>query len=224
MTTLIIGGTTGIGRALAATLLSEGSPVVVASRDPRPLDGARGMSVDVTSADSVRHLFEEIGPVAHIVTTAVRVDGAYTPVREVDPSALDRAFGPKVLGPLLLARYAPAGLESMTITAGFNAHRPAPGGSIIAAANGAIEALVRALALELAPTRVNALSPGWVDTDIWNDLAGPDRASRLAAMGDRLPVGKVGRAEDLASAYITLMRNPHITGTTLFADGGQRLV
>lgn len=224
MTTLIIGGTTGIGRALASALLSEGSPVVVASRNPRPVPGARVISADVTSADSVRCLFEEIGSVDHIVTTAVRVDGAYVPVASVTPDDVDRAFGPKLLGPLLLARYAPPGLRSLVVTGGFNARRPAPGGSVIAAANGAVEALVRALAIELAPVRVNCLSPGWVDTDIWDSLAGPARRERLDAMGARLPVGKVATASDLTSAYLTLMRNPHITGTTLFADGGQRLV
>ncbi|GLZ81240.1 hypothetical protein Afil01_60470 [Actinorhabdospora filicis] len=169
-------------------------------------------------------MFDRIGTVSHIVTTAVRVDGAYAPVAAVTPDDVERAFGPKVLGPLLLARYAPPGLESMTITGGFNARRPAPGGSVIAAANGAIEALVRALAIELAPVRVNCLSPGWVDTDIWDSLAGDARGERLDAMGARLPVGRVASASDLAPAYLTLMRNPHITGTTLFADGGQRLV
>lgn len=95
---------------------------------------------------------------------------------------------------------------------------------MIAAANGALEALTRSLALELAPVRVNVVSPGWVDTPIWDTLAGPAKGERLAAMAARLPAGRIGRPEDVAAAFEAMMTNRFITGTVLHVDGGHRLV
>ena len=102
--------------------------------------------------------------------------------------------------------------------------RPRPGSSVTAAANAAVEGLVGALALELAPVRVNAVSPGWMDTPLWDTIAGDRRAERLAEMAARLPVGRVARPTDVAEAFVALMDNAHITGTVLHVDGGQRLV
>jgi NAD(P)-dependent dehydrogenase (short-subunit alcohol dehydrogenase family) len=95
---------------------------------------------------------------------------------------------------------------------------------MIATANGALEALARALALELAPVRVNVVSPGWVDTPIWDTIAGDKKAERLAAMAGRLPVGRIGQPTDIAEAFVALMHNGFITGTLLHVDGGHRLV
>lgn len=95
---------------------------------------------------------------------------------------------------------------------------------MIAAANGALEALARALALELAPIRVNVVSPGWVDTPIWETIAGDDKTERLAAMAERLPVGRIGQPTDIAQAFVALMNNGFITGTLLHVDGGHRLI
>jgi NAD(P)-dependent dehydrogenase (short-subunit alcohol dehydrogenase family) len=113
---------------------------------------------------------------------------------------------------------------SIGFTSGVAAYRPGPGGSMIAAVNGALEALARALALELAPVRVNVVSPGWVDTPIWDVLAGPAKAERLAEMGSRLPAGRVGKPAHIARAFVELMGNGFVTGTVLHVDGGHRLV
>jgi NAD(P)-dependent dehydrogenase (short-subunit alcohol dehydrogenase family) len=133
----------------------------------------------------------------------------------------------KLLGPWLVAKHAGPRLNptgSITFTSGIAAYRPGPGASMIAAANGALEALARALALELAPIRVNVLSPGWVDTPIWDTIAGDNKTERLAAMAKRLPVGRIGQPTDIAEGFIALMRNGFITGTLLHVDGGHRLV
>ncbi|RUV74884.1 SDR family oxidoreductase, partial [Mesorhizobium sp. M1A.F.Ca.IN.020.30.1.1] len=90
--------------------------------------------------------------------------------------------------------------------------------------NAGLEGLVRALAIELAPIRVNAVSPGWVDTPIWQFVAGDAKDETLAAMAKRLPAGRVGRPEDIADAIRFLMGNGFTTGTTLHVEGGQRLV
>jgi NAD(P)-dependent dehydrogenase (short-subunit alcohol dehydrogenase family) len=85
--------------------------------------------------------------------------------------------------------------------------------------------MVRALALELAPVRVNAVSPGWVDTPVWDQLATPDvKQARLADMAARLPAKRIGRAEDIASAISFLLNDDFITGTVLHAEGAQQLV
>jgi NAD(P)-dependent dehydrogenase (short-subunit alcohol dehydrogenase family) len=133
----------------------------------------------------------------------------------------------KLLGPWLVAKHAAPGLAadgSITFTSGIAAYRPGPGGTMIASANGALEALARALALELAPIRVNVVSPGWIDTPIWDTLAGTGKAERLAGMAARLPVGRIGQPVDVANAFMALIRNGFVTGTTVHVDGGHRLV
>lgn len=133
----------------------------------------------------------------------------------------------KVLGPWLVAKHLggalPAG-GSLVFTSGVAAYRPGPGASMIATANGALEALARSLALELAPVRVNVVSPGWVDTPIWDVLAGDAKGERLAAMAARLPAGRVGTPDDIARAIVALLDNGFVTGTVLHVDGGHRLV
>jgi NAD(P)-dependent dehydrogenase (short-subunit alcohol dehydrogenase family) len=113
---------------------------------------------------------------------------------------------------------------SITFTSGIAAHRPGPGASMTAAVNGALEALARALALELAPIRVNVVCPGWTDTPLWDTIAADTRADRLAAMATRLPAGRIGQPPDIAQAFLALIRNGFITATVLHVDGGQRLV
>jgi NAD(P)-dependent dehydrogenase (short-subunit alcohol dehydrogenase family) len=108
------------------------------------------------------------------------------------------------------------------VISGIAADRPMIGNSVVAAVNGALEALVRALALELSPARANALSPGWVDTPAW-DKMGVDKAERLAARAKTLPVRRVGTPDDLAAAALFLIENGYTTGEVLHVDGGHRV-
>jgi NAD(P)-dependent dehydrogenase (short-subunit alcohol dehydrogenase family) len=105
------------------------------------------------------------------------------------------------------------GRGSFTVTSGIAADRPMPGGAIIAAANGA-----------LAPLRVNAVSPGWVDTPVWENIAGDRKATLHAQMAERLPVRQIGTVADLAHAILFLTQNPFTTGAVLSVDGGHRFV
>jgi NAD(P)-dependent dehydrogenase (short-subunit alcohol dehydrogenase family) len=98
------------------------------------------------------------------------------------------------------------------------------GGAVVAAVNGALGALARALALELAPTRVNVVSPGWVETPVWDTLMGERKEAAWEQMARRLPVGRIGSPSDLAAAYVFLMENTFATGTTVHVDGGHALV
>jgi NAD(P)-dependent dehydrogenase (short-subunit alcohol dehydrogenase family) len=230
---VIVGGSSGMGRALAAELVAQGSEVTVAGRSPGKLDtvrrelGVRTVAMDIGVEPDIERLFATTGKVSHVVTTAADVGGAYQPISEYDVNAARSAVDSKLLGPLLLAKHGAAALEpggSIVFTSGIAAYRPGPRASLLAALNGALASLAAALAVELAPLRVNVVSPGWVDTPIWQDVAGDATADTLAKMAARLPVGRIGRTKDIAEAIIALLRNGFITGTVLHADGGHRLV
>ncbi|MBO2451396.1 SDR family oxidoreductase [Actinomadura barringtoniae] len=232
---VIVGGSSGMGLALAGAVLAEGADVTVASRSAERLEEAarslgssprlRTVQADITREDDVARLFKE--PVDHVVTTAVDATGAYGPVAELDLSTARGVVEAKLIGALAVAKYAAPVIRaggSITFTSGVASERPARGGTVIAAANGGLDALVRGLAMDLAPIRVNAISPGWVDTPMWEAIAGDGKAAALAAKAEALPVGRVGRVEDIAQATLALMRNGYVTGTVLHADGGHRLV
>lgn len=234
---LIVGGSSGMGLALAARCLEAGARVVIVGRDKDKLERARealqslstleAIAADITQEGQVADLFGRIGRLDHIVSTAADIDGAYELLPAIDLKAAQRVVESKFYGPLLLAKYgAPviSATGSMTFTAGIAAYRPSARGSIVAAVNAALEGLVRALAIELAPIRVNAVSPGWVDTPIWSLVAGDNKDETLRAMAKRLPVGRVGRPADIADAIGFLMGNTFTTGTILHVEGGHRLI
>jgi NAD(P)-dependent dehydrogenase (short-subunit alcohol dehydrogenase family) len=234
--TVVIGGSSGIGLAVAEVLLGLGSEVTLVARSPENLHRAEqtlvarhpGASLHVAAADvasepDLERLFKAAGRVDHVVLTAADASGAYQRIKDFDLAAGQAIVDVKLTGAILVAKHADV-TGSITFTSGIAAYRPAAGGSVVAAVNGALESLGYALAIELAPVRVNVVSPGWVDTPIWDTIAGPGKTARLDAMAARLPAGRVGRPEDVAQAIVALTRNAFITGTVVHVDGGQRLV
>lgn len=234
---LIAGGSSGMGLALAGRCLADGAEVIVVGRDEGRLEQAgKGLqnpttlqmvAADITREDQVAELFGKLGRLDHIVSTAADIEGAYELLPSLDLKAARRVVESKLFGPLLLAKYGAPLLSaggSITFTSGIAAYRPAARGSVVAAVNAALEGLVRALAVELAPLRVNAVSPGWVDTPIWAFVAGDRKEETLRAMAERLPAGRVGRPEDIADAIRFLMGNAFTTGTVLHVEGGHRLI
>lgn len=234
---VVVGGSSGMGLALAETLLAQGSRVTIVGRSRAKLEAAREQlspcgtprlqQADVTSEDEVRHLFAEIGHLDHLVCTAADLGGAYVMLSSLEREALDRAVQSKIIAPILLVKHAAPRLSpqgSITLTSGIAAYRPRPKAVAVATINAALEGMVRAMAVELAPVRVNAVSPGWVRTPIWRDVAGSDTDRMLASMAERLPVGRIGAPEDIAQAMVYLMCSGYTTGTVLHVEGGHRLV
>lgn len=231
---IIIGGGSGIGLGVARACLERGARVVLAGRNRDKLERAlttleagergRAIAADVSREADVARLFEQTPGAAHALVTAA--DLAYQPIASFELEAARRAVDSKLLGALLVAKYAAPRLAaggSLTFTTGVATERPLPRGSMVAAVNGALNCFIRAAAIELAPLRVNALSPGWVDTELW-DIIGPGKAAAFAAKAERLPVGRIGTPADLAHAAIFLMENEFTTGTVLDVDGGHRFV
>ena len=235
-TIVIIGGSSGIGLAVARRSLADGATVVIAGRSKARLDAARAeltgnervitVPADIGDQAQVSGLFARAGTLSHLVVTAA--DLPYGPVVSLTEDSMFRAVRSKILGPFFAAQQAAARITasgSITFTSGVAAYRPVPGGALAATVNGALESMVRALALELAPIRVNAVSPGWVDTPVWDHLATPEaRQARLADLADRLPARRLGRPEDIANAVAFLIADDFVTGTVLHAEGAQLLV
>ncbi|RSE90354.1 SDR family oxidoreductase [Achromobacter aegrifaciens] len=214
---VVVGGSSGMGLAVSERLLGMHCEVLIVGRSHDKLDAARERlrafgaprlhQADVTSEAQVQRLFEESGPVDHLVCTAADIRGAYELLPQLSLDALDRAIRSKVVAPILLAKHGAPRMPahgSITLTSGIAAYRPRPKGIAVAA--------------------INAVSPGWVDTPIWNDVAGADSGPLLAAMAARLPGGRVGAGSDIADAIGFLIGNGYTTGTVLHVDGGHRLV
>jgi NAD(P)-dependent dehydrogenase (short-subunit alcohol dehydrogenase family) len=234
---VVIGGSSGMGLSVAEKLLAAGAEVVIAGRSEERLQAARatlGMGrvevavMDIGEQSEVKAVFARVGRLNHVVVTAA--DLPYGPVVKLTESDVMRAVRSKLLGPLFVAQESAESIEpggSVTFISGIAARRPMRGGSMAAALNSGLEGLVRALAIELAPIRVNAVSPGWTETPIWDGMAGmtAERKRELwTAMAARLPSGRIGKPEDIADAVIFLMNNRFTTGTVLDVDGGHRLV
>lgn len=232
---MIIGGGSGMGRALARTLLAEGMDVTIVGRSAERLAAAgaelerpghgqiRTVAADIGREEEVAELFGRTGRVGHVAVTAADATGVYGRTADVPTAAARAVVDTKLLGAWLVGKHAAGRVTgSITYTSGINAYRPNGSNTIMAAANGALASLACGLAIELAPVRVNVVSPGWVDTPIWDQL-GMDRRAAFAEQAARLPARRIGTPDDIAQAFLSLMRNGFITGTVLHVDGGHRI-
>jgi len=222
---VVVGGSSGIGLATAELAKREGAEVVIASRNAERLQaaadkiGATAIATDVTSDDSVANLFRKCGPVDHVVVTAAQLKTG--PFKSVSMDDVRSTMDGKFWGAWRCARAAEIRSGgSLTLVSGFLSVRPRPNSAIVGAANGALESLTRALALELAPVRVNCVSPGIIDTPIRAAMPEAARREMLAKTAAALPVGRVGLGEDIARQILAFMTIGFATGSIVYLDGG----
>jgi len=231
---VIVGGSSGIGLAVAERAALQGAEVVIVSGNAgrvqeavKSIGGdAHGQAVDVSDEKAVERFFTNIGAFDHLVFTA----GDSLQLRKLADTDLKqarRAFELRYWSALATVKYGSPQIRkggSLVLTTGVAGQRPHSGWVIAASVCGTIEALTRALAIELAPIRVNAVSPGVVRTNLWQNMSSSEREQLFESVGRRLPVGRVGEAHDIAQAYVFLMQEGFSTGQTVVVDGGTVLV
>jgi NAD(P)-dependent dehydrogenase (short-subunit alcohol dehydrogenase family) len=226
---VVVGGTSGMGLATVRAAAGLGAEVVSAGRRPlaqrESVPGVEAAEVDVTDEESVRMLFDRVGTLDHLLVTA----SAGTAGAFLDQDlARGRSFmDGKFFGSWMCARYAAPGLAatgSITFVTGGAVVRPPAHGSMVSAAFAAVEALTRALAIELGPRRVNTIRPGYTDSDMWSYLPDARRRELRRRVSDAMPVGRMGTPDDIAHAALFLMTNPQVTGAVLEVTGGETLV
>ena len=231
---VIVGGSSGIGLAVAEEAASQGADVVIVSSKAERVQEAiqsiggnvRGEAVDVFDEKSVESFFTNIDAFDHLVFTA----GDSLQLHELADTDLKQArhaFELRYWAALAAVKYGSPHIRkggSIVLTTGVAGRRPHKGWAVAASVCGTIEALTRALAVELAPIRVNAVSPGVVRTNLWQNMSADEREQLFESVGKRLPVGRVGEAREIAQAYLFLMQEGFSTGQTVVVDGGTVLV
>jgi NAD(P)-dependent dehydrogenase (short-subunit alcohol dehydrogenase family) len=228
---VVVGRSGGIARAVTLLARSEGARVVVAGRDSATLaadykdDGIAAETVDVTDDASIRGLADRVGSVDHVVSTvSARARGK---LAELDRAKLQLSFDTKVIGPAMLAKYFAPKMNdggSIVLFSGVNAFKVNVGYLGVAITNGAVDFLTRSLAVELAPIRVNAISPGVIDTGAWDSLGDDGKRDYFAHVSDTNPARRIGTVDDVADAVLFALTNTFLTGVTLKVDGGEPLI
>ncbi|MDR6565022.1 MULTISPECIES: SDR family oxidoreductase [unclassified Arcicella] len=231
---VIIGGSSGIGLATAKAVSLKGGLVIIVSSNQQRIDKALqelptesiGYTVDVTNEMQVRNLFDRIGAFDHLVFTA----GESLILGDVADTTLEMArnyFNIRYWGAFTAVKYATPFINitgSIVLTSGIASNRPNKGWALGASICAAMEGFTRAMALELAPIRVNIVSPGVVKTELWGGMSENDRETMFTNIGNALPVKRVGEAQDIAKTFVYLLEQQYGTGQTLIIDGGTSLV
>lgn len=228
---VIVGGSSGIGRAVAAAALAEGAEVFIGSSQASRVEQAKqllggraaGAEIDVTREDSIENFFRQAGAFDHLVYTAGDW-GNRDPkkITEVQLSDLTQILTVRVAGALLAVKHGFPNIRaagSIVLTGGIVAHRPRKGAPLATTMGGALEHLTYGLAMDLAPIRVNAVCPGAIATEVW----GEDAAEKFRGFTDPLPISRLGAPEEVAEAYLYLMKGGYTTGQVLRVEGGRSL-
>jgi NAD(P)-dependent dehydrogenase (short-subunit alcohol dehydrogenase family) len=233
-----LGGTSGIGLAVAQMALDDGAFVTVCSNHPERVDDAHAALasqspthsaaelVDVTREEAIAEFFERLGPFDHLIYTSGE-DLPLGPIANTDIAVARKRFDVRYWGAVMAVKHALKTIRkngSIVLTSGFSATRPRSGWTSQASIQSAVEGLTRALAVELGPLRVNCVSPGLARTPRWDAMPAETRQALYDREEQRLPLRRVGEAFELASAYIYLMTNTFATGNILNVDGGGALV
>jgi NAD(P)-dependent dehydrogenase (short-subunit alcohol dehydrogenase family) len=233
---LVVGGSAGIGFAVARAAAHEGARLTLASSDRARVEEAvvrlggetQGLTLDVRDGESVRAALAGAGPIDHLVFTAGDWGGPRrSALKDVDLETARGLFAVRFWGALTVAQAALGQIReagSIIFTDGMIAHRPRPGSAISSAMAGAVEHAVRGLAVELAPIRVNGVSPGMVRTGVWDAIPEAAREAQFREFTARQPLPRVGEPDEVAQAYLYLMKATYTTGQVLQVDGGMGIV
>ena len=228
---VVIGGTSGIGLATAIQAQAEGANVTAVSRSEEKVNQAADANpniqfgvLDTHDIEGLTALFEKIGNIDHIVAAATGANRTMAPFLEQTEEQFQEAFN-KFWGYCRVVRQgAPFLAEngSITLVSGTPARKCNPGMSSVSCVGNAVEGLTRALATELSPKRVNVVAPGIISTGMF-DHFGDKKDAVMENIGKNILLGRVGQADEVASAILLTMTNNYMTGVTIDVDGGQLL-
>lgn len=231
---IILGGSSGLGLATAQAAAADGAEVIIVSSSQQRIDKAlttlpansQGFAVSLDKEENIKVFFENIGKFDHLVYTA----GENISMSMVDDTEIDKGkdfFTIRFWGAFAAIKYGKSHINdggSINLMSGNFGQRPAAGYSLGATICGAMDAFTRAMAVELAPIRVNNIAAGIIDTNLWNNLSEADRGSFFNHLENTLLLKRIGQPEDVAQAFVYLMKQSYTTGQSLIIDGGAVLV
>lgn len=231
---IILGGSTGLGLATAKAAAAEGAYITIVSSNKNRIENAlkqlpsdsEGFAVDLRNEQDIKTFFERTGNFDHLVYTA----GENLRLGIITQTDLEKArqfFNIRYWGALAAVKYSAALINkggSITLTSGVAGLRPGSGWGLGASICGAMDAFSRAMAVELAPLRINTVSPGIVRTNLWDNMPEQERNNLYTKTAEALLVGRIGEAEQIAETYIYLMKQQFGTGQSIVVDGGAVLI
>lgn len=227
---LVIGGSKYLGEAVVRKAAAAGAVPVIGARDlehasalANALPGATAIHIDLIDETTIAAAADKLGPIDHIVITASAHHNV--PVTELEHDKIVTAFEAKVFGPLLVAKHFAKTLPphgSIVLFSGVAAWNPSAPYTIMGVSNGAVAFLATHLATELAPIRVNAISPGIIDSGTWDGLGAEAKQGLLAGAAASNLAGRAGSTDDIADAVVWLLGAGFVSGETIHVEGGAR--
>jgi NAD(P)-dependent dehydrogenase (short-subunit alcohol dehydrogenase family) len=231
---ILMGASSGIGFATAKAAAEEGANVVIVSSNQLRIDkaltelpaGSEGYAVDLSKEENIENFFNEVGKFDHLVFSA----GENLTLSNVSETNIEQArdfFTLRFWAPFAAIKYGSASINeggSISLTSGTASARPGAGWSVASAICGAMEGFVRAMAVELAPIRVNCVVPGVINTPLWGSMPESDRGELYQYVINSVLLKRIGEPDDVAEGFIYLMNQKHGTGQSLLIDGGTLLV
>jgi NAD(P)-dependent dehydrogenase (short-subunit alcohol dehydrogenase family) len=231
---IILGGSSGIGLATAQAAASEGAHVVIVSGNQQRIndalktlpEGTEGYAVDLSHEQNIKDFFNKTGNFDHLVYTAGE-NLTFANLNELVIEDARKFWNLRYWGALAAVKYSAQYINeggSINLTGGIAGARPGAGWGVAASICSAMEGFTRAMAVEMAPIRVNQVSPGVIRTNLWNSMSETDREGLFTNVGNALPVKRIGEADDIAQTFIYMMKQHFATGQVITVDGGAVLV